>query len=136
MNTICSLFFEPGLHWRRWIRWLKYSVYFILFIFFSVIQMLKNDMLIAISSSENSKNFIRPCEECRKNGGHAITLSAILGTLNQGRCALKPIRLGYFIQIFFWLVQGNDKLIPISDWPVRPEKIDYLFLRFLIILSG
>jgi fructoselysine-6-P-deglycase FrlB-like protein len=63
--------------------------------------MLNNDMLIAISSSGNSKNVIRACEECRKNGGHAITLSAILGTLNYryypGRCALKPIRLGLFL---------------------------------------
>jgi len=26
------------------------------------------------------------------------------------------------------MVQGNDTLMPISDWPVSPDKIDYLFL--------
>jgi len=41
------------------------------------LQMIKNDMLVAISSSGNSKNVIRACEECRKTGGQIITLSAM-----------------------------------------------------------
>jgi len=41
------------------------------------LQMIDNDMLIAISSSGNSKNVIRACEECRKKNGQIITLSAM-----------------------------------------------------------
>jgi len=41
------------------------------------LQMNKNDMLVAISSSGNSKNIIRACEECRNKGGQIITLSAM-----------------------------------------------------------
>jgi len=37
----------------------------------------KNDMLIAISSSGNSKNVVRACEECKKKEGKIITLSAM-----------------------------------------------------------
>lgn len=41
------------------------------------LQMIKNDMLVAISSSGNSKNLIRASEECRKKGGQIVTLSAM-----------------------------------------------------------
>jgi len=41
------------------------------------LQMTKNDMLVAISSSGNSKNVLRACEECRKKDGNIITLSAM-----------------------------------------------------------
>jgi len=41
------------------------------------LQMIEKDMLIAISSSGNSRNVIRACEECRKKNGQIITLSAM-----------------------------------------------------------
>jgi len=41
------------------------------------LQMVENDMLVAISSSGNSKNIIRACEECQKKDGLIITLSAM-----------------------------------------------------------
>lgn len=41
------------------------------------LKMIENDMLIAISSSGNSSNIIRACEECRNIGGQVITLSAM-----------------------------------------------------------
>jgi len=41
------------------------------------LQMIDNDMLIAISSSGNSRNVIRASEECRKKNGQIITLSAM-----------------------------------------------------------
>ncbi|ETR66278.1 MAG: hypothetical protein OMM_13013 [Candidatus Magnetoglobus multicellularis str. Araruama] len=44
-----------------------------------------------------------------------------------GSCHLLSTK-DIYILIDCGLVQGNDKHIPISDWPVRPEKIDYLFL--------
>jgi len=41
------------------------------------LQIVNDDMLIAISSSGNSKNIIRACEECRKKNGQIVTLSAM-----------------------------------------------------------
>jgi len=41
------------------------------------LQMQEKDMIIAISSSGNSKNIIRACEESRNKNGQIVTLSAM-----------------------------------------------------------
>jgi len=44
-----------------------------------------------------------------------------------GSCHLLSAK-GIHILIDCGMVQGNDTHMPISDWPVKPDKIDYLFL--------
>jgi len=73
------------------------------------LQMFDNDMLVAISSSGNSKNVIRACEECRKKNGQIITLSA----MNRDNFLQSMGDINIFIpaQTYGWAESGHAAIL-------------------------
>jgi len=87
------------------------------------LQMTDNDMLIAISSSGNSKNVIRACEECRKKNGQIITLTAmkrdnLLQKMGDINIYISAQTYGWAeschaVILHYWvdLIQSRDKIV-------------------------
>jgi len=73
------------------------------------LQMTKNDMLVAISSSGNSKNIIRACEECRLKNGKIVTLSAMKrdNALN----SIGDINIYIPAQTYGWAESGHTVIL-------------------------
>jgi len=72
-------------------------------------QMVENDMLVAISSSGNSKNVIRACEECRKKNGKIITLSAM--KRDNALQSLGDINIYIPAQTYGWAESGHAAIL-------------------------
>ncbi|MBF0452394.1 MAG: SIS domain-containing protein [Candidatus Magnetomorum sp.] len=73
------------------------------------LQLIENDMLIAISSSGNSTNVIRACEECRKKGGQVITLSAM--KRDNALQSMGDINIYIPAQTYGWAESGHAAIL-------------------------
>ena len=66
-----------------------------------------------------------------KNGGHSMELIHLGGEKTvTGSCHLLRIN-GVNILVDCGLCQGGDRVVPMAEWPVPPDEIDFLFLTHL-----